>query len=774
MSGARREALAAYHVLDTPREAVYDAFVHIAAQMAGVRMAAISFIDDSREWFKATSGLDLTEIERASGFGAAVLEGEGLLEVNDAARDERFGKIALVTGDPHVRFYAGVPLRSPQGTPIGVFCVMSRIPRSLTQQQRNALRELATTVMAALDARRQVLGLFAESQAAQEQIALLLCAIDVAGDVILVYSVDPESGELSLAYMNDAYTRQTGYTRDEALGKPLARFRHAMPDDPGMAKLRDAIKRGRPAQLEIVSYRKDGSSFWNQVTMHPIRDESGSIGHWISVERDVSEAVERESKLEDQHARLLLLTSAARRLFGTLDQRMLIARIEEAVRELVGGTAVVHPVAQPPAAFDDPLLARAAAVRGHVTDESRFRAAASAASTGPAAYVLEVRAGSGKTLRPGDLFMLDLLAEYFGVAVRNASLVEELDERRSAILELNQVKTDLIAMLAHDFKSPLTSIVGFTELAMELGPVNRDQREYLESVKRIALRLADLASDTLAFSRLERNEIDLSLQDVDVAAMTDEVADSLSDQRTVTVHPCGPCIVRADGHRLRQVLYNLIENAIKYSPGGEPVDVKVRAAGGRVKIAVTDHGIGIPKKELAGVFGRFSRASNARKLRIAGTGFGLYLARQIAELHGGTITVSSTEGKGSTFTVDLPVAAEVAAEQPLRVLVAESEREARSFVAHALREAGYRVRVAHSADELFEQLAQQPAERVVVDLDDVILTAEQVTRIEELQERGRFEIVALGAHPNSFARATLLNKPFLVQDLLSAIRSRPV
>lgn len=764
---------ASYQILDTPREAVFDAFTHIAAQMAGVRMAALSFFEGEREWYKACTGADLHEMPMAAGFGRALAEAGAFLEVPDAARDERFSGCALVRGETQVRFYAGVPLRTPQGDVLGAFCVMSRIPRSLTPQQRSGLTELAGTVMAALETRRRLLSLFAESSAAQEQIALLLSAIDVAGDVILVYRVDPQSGELVLNYMNEAYTRQTGYTREEALGRPLYRFRHAMPDDPGMTKLREAIRRGRPALLEIVSYRKDGSSFWNQVTMHPIRDQFGAVSHWITVERDVSEAVERESKREDQHARLLLLTAAARQLFGTLDVRTLIARTEEAARQLLGGTALVHAIPQAPERFGDPLLARAAGQRGHVADESRFRAAASAASAGPPKYVLELRAGSGRTLRADDLFVLDLLAEYFGVAARNAALIEEIEERRSAILELNQVKTDLIAMLAHDFKSPLTSIVGFSELAMELGPVNADQREFLESIKKIALRLADLASDTLAFSQLERNEIDLSLSDVDLAALAKEAAESLADQRAVGVRAFGACIVRGDEHRLRQVIYNLVENAIKYSPGGEPVDVTLRATAGRVRLSVVDRGIGIPKKDLEAVFGRFSRGSNARALQIAGSGFGLFLARQIVELHGGTIAVSSTEGKGSTFTVDLPVAGNTRAEQPLCVLVAVSEREARSFSAHALREAGFRVCVAHTAADLFEQLDAERIDRVLIDRDDVELNAAEIARLEQAQRERGFEIVAVGHRPGGFERSTVLRKPFLVQDLLSAIRSHP-
>jgi signal transduction histidine kinase len=458
---------------------------------------------------------------------------------------------------------------------------------------------------------------------------------------------------------------------------------------------------------------------------------------------------------------LLLLTSAARRLFGALDYRALVARLEEAVRELIGATAIVYKVLPDGRTIGgDTLAARAARTRGHVTDESRFRAAVAAGTADRVSHVLEVRAPSGRTLRSGDLFIMDLLAEYFGVAVRNASLVRELEERRSAILELNQIKTDLIAMLAHDFKSPLTSIVGFTELAMDLGEINPDQREYLESVKRLALRLADLASDTLAFSRLERNEIDLLLGEVDLGEMARETADLFADQREVNVSLTGDPVVRGDLNRLRQVLYNLVENAIKYSADGKPVDVAVTGGDERVRVQVVDRGIGIPGEELSSVFGRFSRASNARKLLICGTGFGLYLARQIVELHGGSISVESAEGEGSTFTVDLPRRGAAWHEAPLSVAVLETERESRSFIAHALREAGLRVHIYHSVEDFIRGLEMDRVDRLVIDYDDIVLSGEQTAALETAQDHYGFAIVPV-------------EKPFLVQDLLGAIRSRP-
>ncbi|MBV8490225.1 MAG: PAS domain-containing protein, partial [Candidatus Eremiobacteraeota bacterium] len=142
---------------------------------------------------------------------------------------------------------------------------------------------------------------------------ILLRAIDVTSDVILIYRVDAASGELVLLYMNEAYTRQTGYVREEAVGKSLDAFRLAMPDDDGMREIRNALAQGRAGEAELVSYRRDGSSFWNQITIHPIVDH-GRISHWISVERDISDDVASTSALAEKHDRLLALVRAARRI----------------------------------------------------------------------------------------------------------------------------------------------------------------------------------------------------------------------------------------------------------------------------------------------------------------------------------------------------------------------------------------------------------------------------------------------------------------------------
>src|SRR5262249_52013546 len=159
---------------------------------------------------------------------------------------------------------------------------------------------------------------------------------------------------------------------------------------------------------------------------------------------------------------------------------------------------------------------------------------------------------------------------------------------------------------------------------------------------------------------------------------------------------------------IHQVMDNLIGNAIKYSPNGEPVDVSVKREGDEIVVTISDRGIGVQDTELASLFSRFARGSNARRLGITGTGFGLYLAQPIAEKHGGSIAAESQEGKGSTFTVRLPAAsADDGGDETRRVLLIDADGEARSFTAHALRDANYRLKVVRTLAEALPLVADE-------------------------------------------------------------------
>lgn len=619
-----------------------------------------------------------------------------------------------------------------------------------------------------------------ERRAQEREIALLLGAVNVAGDVILVYEVSA-AGELVLAYANDAFARQTGYAREESIGQELSFFRKAMPDDDGMRAVRAALEGGTPTQAEIASYRKDGSTYWNQVSLHPVRSTDAVVTHWISTERDITGEVERTAMLAEEHDRLLALTRTARRLFTTLDATNVVTTVREAIAQLLGAEARLLAVSEDGTCVEveqlgaadwnnavlDPLVDKAVRQRIRVADETHARAVAYSGRFGEASYVLEIRPRPGRSLRKTDLFVFDLIAEYFSVAVRNVSLYNEVEERRSAVLELNQTKSDLITMLAHDFRGPLTSIVGFADLTSEVGEVNEEQRDFLETIKGSAMQLSELATDTLTLSRLERNEVTLQLTETDLAELIGLIVAQQKDRRNVELTIDGDAHVAGDEDRLRQVFSNLIDNAIKYTPNGPDPRMRVTGNEDSVTVITKDFGIGIPAGEISRVFDRFSRASNARKMRISGTGFGLFLTKQLVQLHGGTIAVESEEGRGSTFTVVLPRRAD-RRNAPRTVMLLDHERD-RSFLAYGLQEAGYRVLIASTIEEALATADAQPFEAVVLATPET-LSNEAAVQFRAFSREHNVPLVAIGTTiPPRLGAATTLLRPAAIGDVVAAL-----
>ncbi|MFI5302768.1 MAG: ATP-binding protein, partial [Polyangiales bacterium] len=508
----------------------------------------------------------------------------------------------------------------------------------------------------------------------EQRIRLLSTAVERSSDAILIFepSDPPDATQPSrIVYANDAFVRSTGFEREELVGKTSTVF---VRNAEGRQRLDDARQRvlaGESSRVRMRVNRKDETEFWVDQTIHPLVDPNGRVTNVLATYRDVTAEVLHEAALATQNDILTTLAGVARELFASLEPRTLVDRLISGSTVMTGarirfwaalpGGGVVRSddLTIPADARDesDAFLRAALGSEVVLVDDSGRRAAARIPSASGGGWLLEARAAEGERIQTSSVFALGLVAQYAAIAVRNVELYIELDARRSAVVELNQVKTDLIAMLAHDFKGPLTSIVGFAQILAEDPTLDAQARHWLDTITQNALRLANLATDTLALSRLENADFSLVRHQVDVAQLVRSIAEEHQGRRAIRVRIDDPePITFGDEQRLHQVVDNLIGNAIKYSPNGEEVDVTVSRDGEEIVIAIADHGIGIPPTEIANLFARFARGSNARQLGITGTGFGLYLARLIVEKHGGSIAVESVEGKGSTFTVRLKAA----------------------------------------------------------------------------------------------------------------------
>ena len=254
--------------------------------------------------------------------------------------------------------------------------------------------------------------------------------------------------------------------------------------------------------------------------------------------------------------------------------------------------------------------------------------------------------------------LVSLIGRLAATAVQNIRAYDAEHRTVEELRRLSALRADFVSLVSHELRSPMAAVIGAAQTLQhrwrELSPEQRGS--FLALIADETSRLADLIADVLDTSRIEAGTFTYRFDDVDVGELAEEaVASAAVGQDEVpiraVVHRPIPS-VRGDRMRLRQVLSNLIDNAVKWSKGGESVEVEVSTRNGRVTIGVRDRGPGIPREEHGVIFEKFGRAKGG--LGRSGTGLGLFIARSIAEAHGGTIEVRSVPGQGATFTLTLP------------------------------------------------------------------------------------------------------------------------
>jgi len=261
--------------------------------------------------------------------------------------------------------------------------------------------------------------------------------------------------------------------------------------------------------------------------------------------------------------------------------------------------------------------------------------------------------------------LLETFADQSVLAIQNARLFREIEEKSRELAEASQHKSQFLANMSHELRTPLNAILGYTELMAD-GAYGEPSEKMLGILKRLEANgrhLLGLINDVLDLSKIEAGQLELELSDYCVQDITQTVRSTLeplaSDKKLAfklelaRELPPG----HGDGRRLTQVLINLVGNAIKFTDAGE-VAIKAEANNGAFYVAVRDTGPGISAADQAKLFQEFQQADNAITRKKGGTGLGLAISKRIIEMHGGKIWVESQPGQGTTFTFTLPVIVE--------------------------------------------------------------------------------------------------------------------
>jgi PAS domain S-box-containing protein len=693
-----------------------------------------------------------------------VIDSGELLWVADASLDERFRHRPNVAGPAHVRFYAAAPIRLEDGSIPGVFAVAGREAKPYDADLAARLQDLADGVAdewSRIQSRSAREAARRESDVAQRMVAQI---IDTAPLSLLMTDLEMRVVSASprwIASRQLGDREVIGYSLYELFPSTYEKWR----------PIYDRCLTGESIQADRVEFhRPDGSVIWLQVELTPWRDSVGAIGGLIISSHDVTGMVEALERTERSEERLRLAMETADIHVWELDFRR---------GELINIGAAASFYNREPT-YEE--LARDIWSTIDERDLPRVKEEWRRHEQEGASYRPEyrVRRSDGK-----DIWVqgaVRYLTDDEGRPLRMIGALQNITDRKAAELALVQAKDEaesatraksaFLATMSHEIRTPLNGVLGMAQ-AMAMGTLDVEQRQRLDVIRQSGESLLAILNDVLDLSKIEAGKLELERAEFDLeetvqGALSAFAATAQAKGLTLTlnVQPAARGVYVGDSVRVRQILYNLISNGLKFTGKGG-VKVTLSRRGRRLRLQVADTGIGVAPEKLAGLFQKFEQADASTTRRYGGTGLGLSICRDLAALMDGEIHAESRPGEGATFTVDLPL--ERTADSPerapraggkrqavmedaltIRVLAAEDNGMNQLVLRTLLAQVGIEPTIVGNGREAVEAWASEPWDMILMDVQMPEVDGPTATGMIRARERAagiaRTPIIALTAN----------------------------
>jgi PAS domain S-box-containing protein len=740
-------------------EGPLDRLLALACTLFDMPHGVISVIRGDQTLFRANVGLDQNAMARDQS-ASNILVGMGpgaVLVVRDSHLHPTLKDHPMVTGHPGIRFFAGTTISDSRGKAIGAVGVMDVKPHPDFEESRvEALAQIGRLAAEFLEQAELTRG-------QTERLELLRLAEEMAG--VGQWRLDADT--MTVAWSDEVY-RIHGVDRetfdpsfDDAVG-----FYH--PDDraPLMKAIAHGLETGEGYRHRMRLIRRDGVERLVLTHADTERGPDGKVTAMFGVFQDVTEQERIHQAVADSERAFRTLAEQTSDIIAVFALDGTFRYVSPAITRLMGWAPedligrktwdVIHP-------DDHGLVTRAyrdyfAAGPGAPSPQLRYRALH--------------KDGSWVWLdaHPSILWDEDGRPVEIQDNVRDATATKRLEDdlvaERDRAEAAARAKTEFLANMSHELRTPLTSVIGFAGLLKQSTGLGADQRRYVDRIATSSDALLGVINDILDYSKLEAEAVGLDPIAFDPRSMiagTAGIVESQCEAKGLalvqTIADEVPVGLMGDEGRLRQVTLNLLSNAVKFTGQGQ-VTVAATYADGRLRVAVTDTGIGISAEKAATLFRRFVQADASTTRTFGGTGLGLAISRRLIEMMGGTIGVDSQPGAGSTFWFEVPLVAadpgqsdegpdgDAAVDAGLRILMADDAVANRELVAAILGGMGLSIDGVENGAEAVEAVRSGTYDLVLMDVHMPVMDGLTATReIRAMAgDAGQVPIIALTAN----------------------------
>ncbi len=567
----------------------------------------------------------------------------------------------------------------------------------------------------------------------QDQLRKLSRAVEHSFATVIITDLDG-----TIEYVNPAFTRTTGYSAEEAIGKNPRILQSEKHPPEFYQQMWQTLAKGEVWHGEICNRKKNGELYWEHAAISPLPDEQGGITHYVAIKEDITKLKKDEQALRDSEEQFrTILNSIQAGVMVVDEQTRKVTDINPIALEMMGCERedVVgepcHYFVCPTGCNDCPEFDSS---QGASTGERELKTA-----DGQRKTVLQ-------TAVPIILGQRRCLLESFVDITELKRIQSELTQAMEQAEAASKAKSEFLASMSHELRTPLNGVIGMTELLMD-SRLDPQQQQFVKACQTSGKSLLALINDILDFSKIEAGRLELNPQNFDLEEMVTQTVEMMAPRATTKgleltcriESDFGERLVHGDDVRLRQVLINLIGNATKFTEMGQIV-VNVKLCSNNddhnlIRFEVTDTGIGIPKDRQAQLFESFSQADSSTTRKYGGTGLGLSICRSLVNLMDGTIGVESTEGVGSTFWFEVPIEwsvkesgdtsertpipdAPVSISAPIphaRILLAEDNPVNQMFASEVLKRAGLDCDVAADGRQVLDAVQSQHYDLILMD-----------------------------------------------------------